>query len=295
MPDEHCLELAVPDSLEPTRWDLHLELFAASHPDSPVVVISPGDHPEWGLANVTVEGAARDTVPDLPRIFAFDWVERTAELDADRDGYLREFDLRWDANLLIPGDSAWVYVDLWGGDGSRFFSLGRSATYRLRGVEVDTASVSIRVEPENLTPRSWDLLLQLYDAEAETLAAEASPQGFGALAAVLVEGAAADTAASPDPPDTLEAWVGVARPNPSQGGLKIPLSVPAGGTEVTLEVRDIAGRMVWREGPYPMPSGGSDLTWDGREQSGRRAATGLYLVRVILGGQVWDQRWMVLR
>ncbi|MCK4412350.1 MAG: class II glutamine amidotransferase [Candidatus Eisenbacteria sp.] len=66
-PDTLCLQAcsghtAWPDSLPPSSWELRVELHTPGSPE-PVVVATAVTHPDWGLGDVTLEGADEDA-PD---------------------------------------------------------------------------------------------------------------------------------------------------------------------------------------------------------------------------------------
>jgi predicted glutamine amidotransferase len=193
----------LPDTLGPTRWDLRLRL-REMQTQSVVLTVLPENFPPLGQRRV--EGAARDTVSDRPRAYRFAAVERTGGEDRDGDGHLRSFTLRWDADLIASDDSARAYVKVIGVEQMNYMVLGTSAPFPLRGQAPDPVEFAVTVTPAGRPPARWDLFLELYDADADTLGAVARPEAFTALSQVPVEGARHD---QPEPPAFDFAWVGV--------------------------------------------------------------------------------------
>ncbi len=293
-PDEFCPTMFVtPDTLGPSRWDLKLELW--ENPGAPrlVTTATAETHPGSHLADVPVEGPARDTIPDIPRSIDITWVDRVSEIDQDEDGYARAFILCWDADLNIPQDSARVYATVQGVENGSVFSLGSTDPFTIRGEQPDTFAFPVTVTPASRPPRTWDLVLQLFDAEVDTLIDVAWPAEYTALAAVQVEGANHDE--SETPPDTLGPSVDVARPNPCRGEVRFPIHVPQGGAEVAIDIYSIQGRRVWHEGPLVMDVGDRELRWAGRDMKGAPANSGVYFCRVRIGRQAWSRRVLVVR
>ncbi|MFH1279178.1 MAG: M20/M25/M40 family metallo-hydrolase [Candidatus Eisenbacteria bacterium] len=70
-------------------------------------------------------------------------------------------------------------------------------------------------------------------------------------------------------------------PNPSAGAVTIRFAPPASGP-VSLRVYDVAGREIrsMEDADFTSSNGIAALAWDGRDRSGRRAAAGVYFVRV---------------
>jgi predicted glutamine amidotransferase len=279
-PDEACLNaFVVPDTLGPSHWQLRLRL----REEGSGAIVATATHD-----NQRVEGAARDTVPDLPRAFRLAWAGIAERVDLDADGFARSFTLRWDADLTAANDSALAYVTVAAMDGMTPVPLGRSAPFMIRGQSADTVSFPITVA--RARPAStWDLYLELYDANADTLAASAGPTELAGLAQIGVEGARWDEA-EPPPPDTLGVWVETARPNPAPGDVRIPLRfhLPA-ETDVTFEVWDLSGRLIWREGPIARGA-----RYEG-EVRWRSVDSGVFFCRVRVGGAEFERRVVMVR
>jgi hypothetical protein len=87
--------------------------------------------------------------------------------------------------------------------------------------------------------------------------------------------------------DGLGSWkfrlLGVA-PNPSRGVLNVKFIVPTVGIErIACELFDASGRMVWRSrlGNGQLRPGVNHLAWDGATAFADRAASGVYLLRLL--------------
>ncbi len=74
-------------------------------------------------------------------------------------------------------------------------------------------------------------------------------------------------------------------PNPSRAGatVRIPLVVPDGGGNASLEIVNSAGQRVRRLELGTLASGATELRWDGRSDGGREAAPGAYTAWLITG------------
>ncbi len=290
--DKLRVSIPVPEALPPTEWDLKLELFERSEPAMPVLVVDPETHPEYGLDGIRVEGALCDTIPVVPpsRRIEIAWLARGEEVDQDEDGYARSMTFFWDADLGTPDDSTTVYAELFAAhlDSTRF--LTRSDTFRIAGAQADTGWMELLVEPPDLSPSTWDLALDLYDAGISpgTLAVRAESDRFSALANVRVEGAANDE--SEPLPDSTEAWIGWPPPIAGAGGITVPIVVPTGGAHVSMAVWDVLGRLRHRIDPIAREKGPFELRWDATT-----AASGAYYIRIRVGGMRRLRRCTIVR
>lgn len=68
-------------------------------------------------------------------------------------------------------------------------------------------------------------------------------------------------------------------PNPSRETTQLQLALPR-AQEVSVEVFDLAGRLVRQVADGPLAAGSHQLAWDGRDAAGRRAAAGVYFARI---------------
>ena len=85
-----------------------------------------------------------------------------------------------------------------------------------------------------------------------------------------------------------------ARPNPSPGAVGFALDLPA-AERVEFRVFDVQGREVWSQAPRTMNAGRWRLEWSGRTRGGQRAASGVYLARVQVGGHNLQRRFALIR
>ena len=84
-------------------------------------------------------------------------------------------------------------------------------------------------------------------------------------------------------------------PNPTRGRIAIPLLVPEGGAWAALDVLDVRGRLVWRDGPRALGPGMRRVTWDARSLGGEEVPSGSYWCRIRMGDQVDEQRLVIVR
>jgi hypothetical protein len=85
-----------------------------------------------------------------------------------------------------------------------------------------------------------------------------------------------------------------ASPNPMAGATELRYALPVSG-EVTVEVLDLAGRLVARLAQGRQVAGAHVARWDGRADSGGRAGPGVYLLRVALDGHTAARKVAVLK
>ena len=94
-------------------------------------------------------------------------------------------------------------------------------------------------------------------------------------------GAATAIAEAATGPATLA--LGASYPNPFNSATTIPLSVMAGGVDVSLTVYNISGQPVRHLWSGPLAAGEHRLGWDGRDRHGQPVAAGVYVVRLRQG------------
>ncbi len=93
-----------------------------------------------------------------------------------------------------------------------------------------------------------------------------------------------------DPLSTVA--LGSARPNPFTGRTTLSLSLPE-AADVSVEIHDVAGRVVRRLSGGPMTAGVHEIAWDGRDDRGEDVASGVYFCHAEVGD--WrDARKLVL-
>jgi subtilisin family serine protease len=95
------------------------------------------------------------------------------------------------------------------------------------------------------------------------------------------------------PPPPRVTFAG-AVPNPFNPGTDLHFALPAPG-RVELDLYDLAGRRVRRLLAGEFPAGGHVAAWDGRDDRGRRLASGTYLARLSVDGQVQTRAMTLLR
>ena len=108
----------------------------------------------------------------------------------------------------------------------------------------------------------------------------------------LVAGAAPTVLAAPPRPAANVLRVSEAMPNPTRGPLLVTLDLPR-ATHVRATVHDVLGRTVRVIADGMRDSGVQGVAWDGQDGQGRRAAPGLYLVRIDAGSERFARRVVV--
>ena len=78
-------------------------------------------------------------------------------------------------------------------------------------------------------------------------------------------------------------------PNPSRGQAELQYYLPT-QSEVTLRIYSVSGREVLTiHDGAPQAAGAHVARWDGLDETGRRAASGIYLCRLEVGGEARGQ------
>ncbi len=200
-------------------------------------------------------------------------------------------------------------------------TLGGDTPVHALGSGLDTARVSAGArfdlawdDPAEAPATSWQVWLSpdgghtwrpLALGLAERRAALAWPAEPAALARLEVTGLAAGGVAwswlsdpftiqpsGAAPP--LAFALALAGPNPAIAEVALELALPRPAA-VTLEVLDVRGARVRRDGPRLLEAGRHAWSWDGRDGAGRPAPPGLYLVRVSAPGHSATRRVILLR
>jgi hypothetical protein len=83
-------------------------------------------------------------------------------------------------------------------------------------------------------------------------------------------------------------------PNPANPRARVWLTLAEPATAV-VDVFDLAGRRIRRLAAGPLPSGRTGLDWNGADEDGRPVASGLYLVRAVLGDRTLTARVQLVR
>lgn len=86
-------------------------------------------------------------------------------------------------------------------------------------------------------------------------------------------------------------------PNPFGEATTIHYGVVSGGLPVTVEIRDVTGRIVRSLRDRPARAGAHQLSWDGRDARGQELPTGVYFYRIAGASEQphGDQRMLIVR
>ncbi|MBP6876103.1 MAG: class II glutamine amidotransferase [Candidatus Eisenbacteria bacterium] len=290
LPDTLCLQASAqsqfpawPDTLAGARWDLEIELWQAGE-EEPVTVATGQSHPGSGLAHLPVEGLDEDAV----KTFALSHLQVETSADRDEDGYATALSVCADPDVAPGGariELRLVAID----EEAGAFEIGRTASVRIAGEESD--SLCVRAQsgdpqwPASLEPHAWDLRVEVWRAGEQAPAFVASGAEHPELRDLLVEGMEGDL------PDTLTLSIGFPRPNPITGELFVPIETPPDITQVSAEILDGSGRLVW-SGALPVADGG--VRWSAFEE-GVQLASGVYLLRISVDGKSETRRFALIR
>ena len=83
-------------------------------------------------------------------------------------------------------------------------------------------------------------------------------------------------------------------PNPMVGATTLALTMPRAGS-VSLEMYNVAGRLVRRVADGPLEAGRHEIPWDGRDAEGVDVPSGIYFCRVKAGQHEVTSKVTVLR
>ena len=89
-----------------------------------------------------------------------------------------------------------------------------------------------------------------------------------------------------------------ARPNPFNPSTALAFNVPGevgGARPVTLEIFDVAGRLVRRLVEGPVGTGRQTVLWDGRGDNGRGVGSGTYFAHITIGSYAATQKLTLVR
>jgi len=100
---------------------------------------------------------------------------------------------------------------------------------------------------------------------------------------------------APTETEEARAEIGAASPNPMDGEIGIPIVVPDGGAPVGIEVYDVQGRLVWKEGIESLAPGPAVVRWDGCDTRGDPVPRGVYFCRIVVGDRTSERTITVLR
>jgi flagellar hook assembly protein FlgD len=82
--------------------------------------------------------------------------------------------------------------------------------------------------------------------------------------------------------------------SPARSECRMSLTGPA-GTEVTVRLYDLSGRLVATVYEGRLPEGGDRAVWDGMDSSGHRAAAGVYFARAEADGEFSSSKVVYIR
>ncbi|MBE0645419.1 MAG: hypothetical protein IH600_15150 [Bacteroidetes bacterium] len=89
-------------------------------------------------------------------------------------------------------------------------------------------------------------------------------------------------------------FIGSPYPNPSAGGVRLPLDLPLAGT-VRAELFDILGRRIRTLYDLALPAGKHLLPWEGLDMGASPVPPGTYIIRVMTLGTVTHRRVLLVR
>ncbi len=84
-------------------------------------------------------------------------------------------------------------------------------------------------------------------------------------------------------------------PNPFNPVTTIAYQVPTGGGDVTIEVFDVAGRLVTTLVDERRPAGRHEVSWLGRDSNGEDVASGVYFCRMNAGEKEMTRKMLLLK
>ena len=84
------------------------------------------------------------------------------------------------------------------------------------------------------------------------------------------------------------------QPNPSSSSIQIHFALSEPG-RVSLAIFDACGRLVWKLAEEGYPAGSHTVTWDCRDIGRRTLTYGVYFLRAWYGGNVWQERLVIIR
>jgi hypothetical protein len=89
-------------------------------------------------------------------------------------------------------------------------------------------------------------------------------------------------------------WFSTPWPNPSREPVKFFYTLPQTG-QVTVDVYDVAGRLVRSLARGTFPAGRGDIEWDLKDTGGAQMAAGVYMVRAKVAEANWTRRVVITR
>jgi subtilisin family serine protease len=197
------------------------------------------------------------------------WITRTQFTGAQNESHLGMSKFFDQSRMILP--SAYDVESI-----TETFQLG-SDVYILDSADHSRYE---NVELSDVAMVSGDSLLLVYES-ASQLTAEAPEPWFVVLertssASLLSE----DIQGNPNQPYRFN--LGAARPNPTTGKVNISYSL-ANNTKVSINVYNVAGRLVRTLVNGSQSPGEYDVVWDGQDSAGRRISAGVYFYRMQAG------------
>ncbi len=84
------------------------------------------------------------------------------------------------------------------------------------------------------------------------------------------------------------AWLAAPTPNPADGSTVLRFNLPS-EQAMRLMVYDAAGRRLRSLAEGTLGAGTHSVSWDGRDESGSAIASGIYFVRLTVGGETFTK------
>ncbi len=141
-----------------------------------------------------------------------------------------------------------------------------------------------------LTPDDWVDVTTSLDTLSNVICGRTATLSPFLLGLVSVTGVAASQAGAPE-----RFALHQNAPNPFNPTTVIRYDVPPGGAKVTIQIYDVAGRLVETLIDDPQSAGHRSVRWNGRNQHGHSVATGVYFYRMKAGQFVQTKKMVVLK
>jgi endonuclease/exonuclease/phosphatase family metal-dependent hydrolase len=110
---------------------------------------------------------------------------------------------------------------------------------------------------------------------------------------VFLEAYVQSGSAVPDE-DVLTLSLERSSPNPFSDRTSLVLTLPL-GSEATVEMYDVAGRLVRTLVSGALPRGTQEITWDGKDETGAELSSGVYFLRAVVGDEIMARRIVLVR
>jgi len=186
------------------------------------------------------------------------------------------------------------------GDSTSYLSLSTTAGYAGEieiCIEYDESQITVREDSvvvlhydETLIPPAWVDITTSVDTVLN-VACGVTTTGLSPFVAGYIKSATGVGNESAPTQFALHQNV----PNPFNPTTVIRYDVPAGGGMVSLNVYDVAGRLVRTLIDGRQAAGVREVTWDGRDQSGRTVSSGVYFYRLVAGEYVQTRKMVLIK